>query len=78
MYARQITSENTMLLQEARQIISADRKRKADAFTSKVKKIAKVSICILASILTPVILDGDCTALFIFVPAAIYFTTERV
>lgn len=78
MYARQITSENTMLLQEARQIISADRKRKADTFTGKVKKITKVGICILASILTPIILDGDCTALFIFVPAAIYFATERV
>lgn len=78
MYARQITSENTMLLQEARQIISADRKRKADAFTGKVKKITKVGICILASILTPIILNGDCTALFIFVPAAIYFATERV
>lgn len=78
MYARQITSENTMLLQEARQIISADRKRKADAFTGKVKRITKVGICVLASILTPIILDGDCTALFIFVPAAIYFATERV
>ena len=80
MYARQITSEETYTLQEARRIINAERqaKRKSLLYYAKQKFIGMLAIGI--SIASPLLLDGDATISVIMLPLGIYmlFTKEKV
>ena len=80
MYARQITSEETYTLQEARRIINAERqaKRKSLLYYAKQKFIGLLAIGI--SIASPILLDGDATISVIMLPLGIYtlFTKEKV
>ena len=80
MYARQITSEETYTLQEARRIINAERqaKRKSLLYYAKQKFIGLLVIGI--SIASPILLDGDATISIIMLPLGLYllFTKEKV
>ena len=80
MYARQITSEETYTLSEARRIINAERqaKRKSLLYYAKQKFIGMLAIGI--SIASPILLDGDATISVIMLPLGIYilFTKEKV
>ena len=80
MYARQITSEETYTLSEARRIINAERqaKRKSLLYYAKQKFIGLLAIGI--SIASPILLDGDATISVIMLPLGIYilFTKEKV
>ena len=80
MYARQITSEQTYTLSEAKRIINAERqaKRESSIYKTKQKLIGVVAIGI--SIASPLLLDGDATISLIMLPLGIYvlFTKEKV
>ena len=80
MYARQITSEETYTLSEARRIINAERqaKRKSLLYYAKQKFIGMLAIGI--SIASPILLDGDATISIIMLPLGLYllFTKEKV
>ena len=80
MYARQITSEETYTLQEAKRIINTERKakRKSLLYYAKQKFIGLLAIGI--SIASPLLLDGDATISVIMLPLGIYmlFTKEKV
>ena len=80
MYARQITSEETYTLSEARRIINAERqaKRKSLLYYAKQKFIGLLAIGI--SIASPLLLDGDATISVIMLPLGLYllFTKEKV
>ena len=80
MYARQITSEETYTLSEAKRIINAERKAKRESllYKAKQKLIGVVAICV--SIASPLLLDGDATISLIMLPLGIYilFTKEKV
>ena len=71
MYARQITSEETYTLAEAKRIIKAETKAKRELFISKAKQklLALVSLAVCA--LIPVACDGDCTAWIIMIPVTV-------
>ena len=80
MYAKQITSEKTYTLSEAKRIINAERKAKRESFIYKAKQklIGVIAICV--SIASPLLLDGDATISVIMLPLGIYilFTKEKV
>ena len=80
MYARQITSEETYTLAEAKRIINAERqaKRKSLLYKAKQKFIGLIAIAV--SIASPILLDGDATISIIMLPLGIYmlFTKEKV
>ena len=80
MYAKQITSEKTYTLSEAKRIINAERKAKRESFLYKAKQklIGVIAICV--SIASPILLDGDATISVIMLPLGIYmlFTKEKV
>ena len=80
MYARQITSEETYTLSEAKRIINAERKTKREniLYYAKQKFIGLLAIGI--SIASPFLLDGDATISVIVLPLGIYvlFTKEKV
>ena len=80
MYARQITSEETYTLSEARRIINAERQAKRESllYYAKQKFIGILAIGI--SIASPLLLDGDATVSLILLPLGIYvlFTKEKV
>ena len=80
MYARQITSEETYTLAEAKRIINAERqaKRKSLLYKAKQKFIGLIAIAV--SIASPILLDGDATISVIMLPLGIYmiFTKEKV
>ena len=80
MYARQITSEETYTLSEARRIINAERKAKRESLLYKAKQKLLGVIAIGASIASPILLDGDATISIIILPLGIYilFTKEKV
>ena len=79
MYARQITSEETYTLLEAKQIINAERQAKRESFLYKAKQKLLGLLAITASIASPLLLDGDVTISVIMLPLGIYmlFTKER-
>lgn len=79
MYARQITSEQTYTLQEAKHITNAERKAKREEFLYKAKQKILGLLAIAVSIACPVLLDGDATASLLFLPLGIYvlFTKEE-
>lgn len=80
MYARQITSEETYTLQEARRIINAERKKKRESLFYKVKQKLIGTALIIISVLIPILLEGDATISVIMLPLGIYvlFTKKKV
>ena len=80
MYVRQITSEKTYTLQEAKRIINAENKAKREEFLYKAKQKFIGLLAITISIASPLLLDGDATASLLFLPLGIYvlFTKEKV
>ena len=80
MYARQITSEETYTLSEARCIINAERQAKRESLLYKAKQKLLGVVAISASIASPILLDGDATISLIMLPLGIYilFTKEKV
>ena len=80
MYARQITSEETYTLREARRIINAERKAKRESLLYKAKQKLIGVVAIGISIASPILLDGDATISVIMLPLGIYmlFTKEKV
>ena len=80
MYARQITSEETYTLAEAKRIINAERqaKRKSLLYKAKQKFIGLLAIGV--SIASPLLLDGDATISLIMLPLGLYmiFIKEKV
>ena len=80
MYARQITSEETYTLREAKRIINAERKAKRESLLYKTKQKLLGLLAIAASIASPLLLDGDATISVIMLPLGIYmlFTKEKV
>ena len=80
MYARQITSEETYTLSEARRIINAERKAKRESLLYKAKQKILGVVAIGISIASPILLDGDATISVIMLPLGIYmiFTKEKV
>ena len=80
MYARQITSEETYTLREAKRIINAERKEKRELLIYKAKQKLIGVVAIGISIVSPLLLDGDATISIIMLPLGIYilFTKEKV
>ena len=80
MYARQITSEETYTLSEARRIINEERKAKRESLLYQAKQKLLGLLAIAASIASPILLDGDATISVIMLPLGIYilFTKEKV
>ena len=80
MYARQITSEETYTLQEAKRIINTERKAKRELLLYKAKQKLLGVAAIGVSIASPILLDGDATISVIMLPLGIYmlFTKEKV
>ena len=80
MYARQITSEETYTLSEAKRIINAERQAKRESSIYKVKQKLLGVVAIGVSIASPLLLDGDATISLIMLPLGIYmvFTKEKV
>ena len=80
MYARQITSEETYTLLEAKRIINAERKEKRELLLYKTKQKLLGLLAIGISIVTPLLLDGDATISVITLPLGLYllFTKKKV
>ena len=80
MYTRQITSEETYTLSEAKRIINAERQAKREKILYYAKQKLLGILAIVASIASPLLLDGDATISLIMLPLGIYtlFTKEKV
>ena len=80
MYARQITSEKTYTLQEAKRILDKEHQEKRELLLYKAKQKFIGLLAISISIVSPFLLDGDATASLLFLPLGIYilFTKEKV
>ena len=80
MYARQITSEETYTLREAKRIINAERQAKRVSLLYKAKQKFIGLLGIGISIASPLLLDGDATISVIMLPLGLYllFTKEKV
>lgn len=76
MYTRQTTYEEVMTLEEARKIIKAGRQAKIEEVTELVEVIGFFLLCILCTILCPIMLNGDITGWFVTIPAASYFVIK--
>lgn len=77
MYAREITSENTYTLAEARRIIKAERTAKREKVKFRMENIIVGVLCLILTAMIPVVCDGDITAWFITIPLALYYLTRR-
>ena len=79
MYARQITSEETYTLSEARRIINSERKVKRESLLYKAKQKLLGVVAIGVSIAS-LLLIQDATISIIMLPLGIYmlFTKEKV
>ena len=80
MYARQITSEETYTLSEAKRVINAERKAKRELLLYKAKQKLIGLLGIGVSIASPLLLDGDATISVIMLPLGLclLFTKEKV
>ena len=80
MYARQITSEETYALREAKRIINAECKVKRESLLYKAKQKLIGLLAIGVSIASPLLLDGDATISVITLPLGLYllFTKKKV
>lgn len=72
MYTRQITSEETYTLAEARRIVNAEIKQKKEKFLYKAKQKLLGILAIGISIASPLLLDGDATISILMLPLGIY------
>ena len=79
MYARQITSEETYTLSEARHIINAERQAKREALLYYAKQKLLGVVAIGVSIASPLLIQ-DATISVIMLPLGLYllFTKEKV
>ena len=79
MYARQITSEETYTLSEARRIINSERKAKRESLLYKAKQKLLGVVAIGVSIASPLLIQ-DATISVIMLPLGLYllFTKEKV
>ena len=79
MYARQITSEQTYTLKEARKIINKERVEKREVFLHKAKQKLLGILAIGVSIASPLLL-GYATISIIMLPLGLYvlFTKENI
>ena len=75
MYARQI---ETYTLEEAKRIINAEQSQKREEVLHKAKQKLLGVGAILASIIAPILLDGDVTISVFMLPIGLYqlFTRE--
>ena len=80
MYARIITSEQKYTLEDAKHIIETERQVKKEELLYKAKQKLLGVLAITASIVSPLLLDGDATISLIMLPLGIYvlFTKEKV
>ena len=80
MYTRQITSEETYTLAEAKRIINAERQAKREKILYYAKQKLLGILAIGVSIASPLLLDGDATISVIMLPLGIYvlFTKKKV
>ena len=80
MYVRQITSEETYTLAEAKRIINAESQVKRESLLYKAKQKLLGVLAIGVSIASPLLLDGDATVSVIMLPLGLYllFTKEKV
>ena len=79
MYARQITTEETYTLREAKRIINAERQAKREALLYYAKQKLLGVVAIGVSIASPLLIQ-DATISVIMLPLGIYmlFTKEKV
>ena len=80
MYARQITSEETYTLSEAKPIINAERQEKRELLLYKAKQKLLGLLAIGVSIASPLLLDGDATISVIMLPLGLclLFAKDKV
>lgn len=76
MYTRQTTYEEVMTLDEARKIINAETQEKREEVIELAEVVGFFLLCILCTILCPIMLDGDITGWFVTIPAASYFVIK--
>lgn len=76
MYTRQTTYEEVMTLDEARKIINAETQEKREEVIELAEIVGFFLLCILCTILCPIMLDGDITGWFVTIPAASYFVIK--
>lgn len=76
MYVRQTTYEEVMTLEEARKIINAETQEKREEVIELAEVVGFFLLCILCTILCPIMLDGDITGWFVTIPAASYFVIK--
>ena len=79
MYARQITTEETYTLREAKRIINAERQTKRESLLYKAKQKLLGVVAIGVSIASPLLIQ-DATISVIMLPLGLYllFTKEKV
>ena len=79
MYARQITTEETYTLSEAKRIINAERQAKREALLYYAKQKLLGVVAIGVSIASPLLIQ-DATISVIMLPLGLYllFTKEKV
>ena len=79
MYARQITTEETYTLSEAKHIINAERQAKREALLYYAKQKLLGVVAIGVSIASPLLIQ-DATISVIMLPLGLYllFTKEKV
>lgn len=76
MYTRQTTYEEVMTLDEARKIINAETQEKREEVIELAEVVGFFLLCVLCTILCPIMLDGDITGWFVTIPAASYFVIK--
>lgn len=72
MYTREITSEETYTLSEARRIIDHEAKKKRRALIESIQKKAIGVVCIVVGIVGAAV-TKDMTPLFLFLCAIFFF-----
>lgn len=77
MYAREITSENTYTLAEARRIIKAEQTAKREKLKCRMDNIMIGILCLILTAMVPIVCDGFIEAWFITIPLALYYLTRR-
>lgn len=80
MYARQITSEDTYTLQEARKIIECEKREKRKNIIYFIKQKLIGLGMIVVGIVAPMILDNDITVSIFTIPMglSVLLTREKV
>lgn len=80
MYARQITSEDTYTLQEARKIIECEKREKRKNIIYFTKQKLMGLGMIVVGIVAPMILDNDITVSIFTIPMglSVLLTREKV